>query len=135
MTAADPLAAVHGYVEAFNAGDVAAMAAAFDDEGTILDGMAPHLWTGPSAVENWYRDVMAKSAKLGASDYAVTVGEPLHNDVSDDTAYLVFPATLGSRLNGSPMMQTGALFTLALRRRADSWLISAWAWSKGTVQQ
>lgn len=133
--AADPLAAVRRYVEAFNDGDVATMSSIFDDEGTVLDGMAPHLWFGPSAVEHWYRDVMTKSAHVGASDYAVAVDEPLHNDVSEDTAYLVLPATLRSRLNGAPVMQTGAVFTVALRRRTDGWRIAAWAWTKGTVQQ
>lgn len=138
MTAAgatDPLATVHRYVEAFNDGDVVTMASIFDDEGTVLDGMAPHLWSGPSAVEHWYRDVMTKSAQLGASDYAVAVGEPLHDDVSEDTAYLVFPATLHSRMNGAPVVQTGAMFTIALRRRADTWRIAAWTWTKGFVQQ
>lgn len=133
--AADPLAAVHRYIEAFNDGDVAAMSSIFDHEGTVLDGMAPHLWSGPSAVEHWYRDVMTKSAHLGASDYAVAVDEPLHNDVSEDTAYLVFPAMLRSRLNGELVVQTGAVFTVALRRRAEQWRIAAWAWTKGVVRQ
>lgn len=133
--AADPLAAVHRYIQAFNNGDVTAMSAIFDDEGAVLDGMAPHVWSGPSAVEHWYRDVMTKSAQLGASDYVVAVDEPLHHDVSEDTAYLVFPASLDSRLNGAPVVQTGAIFTVALRRRAGDWRIAAWTWTKGTVQQ
>ena len=50
----------------------------------------------------------------GGVSYVVEVDEPLHNDVSEDTAYLVFPATLRSRLNGAEIVQTGAVFTIAL---------------------
>ncbi|MGU3500807.1 nuclear transport factor 2 family protein [Mycobacterium sp. C31M] len=74
------LAALHTYLDAFNAGDVQAMSAAFVSDGSILDGMAPHLWTGPDAVTDRYRDVMAESAHLGTSGYHVALGEPLHND-------------------------------------------------------
>ena len=131
----DALAAVHRYIDAFNAGDLDAMAAVFDSAGTILDGMAPHVWLGPSAVSDWYRDVMTESAHLGASGYAVSVGAPLHNSVSGDSAYVVLPATMSFTLNGAPVTQSGASFTVALRRFPDDWRITAWAWTKGQQQQ
>jgi ketosteroid isomerase-like protein len=126
-----PLGAVRAYLDAFNAGDPAAMSAAFAADGSILDGMAPHLWQGPTAVADWYRDVMAESAHLGASGYRVTLGEPLHNDVTAASAYVVAPATMTFDLNGTPITQTGAVFTVALRRVADGWRVAAWAWAKG----
>jgi hypothetical protein len=39
----DATAAVRQYIDAFNTGDVDAMAAWFAPDGVILDGMAPHL--------------------------------------------------------------------------------------------
>lgn len=126
-----PLAAVQAYLAAFNAGDVDAMTAAFVTDGSILDGMAPHLWLGPTAVADWYRDVMAESAHLGASGYHVTLAEPLHNDEKGDSAYVVVPATMAFDLNGTAVTQTGAVFTLALRKLADGWRVAAWAWAKG----
>jgi SnoaL-like domain len=67
-----PLKAVHAYLDAFNAGDQVAMSAAFAADGSILDGMAPHLWLGPTAAADWYRDVLTEGAHLGASGYRVT---------------------------------------------------------------
>jgi ketosteroid isomerase-like protein len=126
-----PLDAVQAYLDAFNAGDPAAMSAAFAADGSILDGMAPHLWLGPTAAADWYRDVLAEGEHLGASGYHVNIGEPLHNDTTGDAAYVVVPATMTFDLNGTTVTQTGATFTVALRRSADGWRVAAWAWAKG----
>ncbi|CAN7477455.1 nuclear transport factor 2 family protein [Phenylobacterium sp. LjRoot164] len=125
------LAAVERYIGAFNRGDGPAMAACFAVPGTILDGMAPHLWHGPTAPTDWYGDVLAEGEHLGARDYHVTLGPPLHADVSGDAAYVVSPATMTFALNGRPVTQTGATFTTALRKVAADWRIAAWAWAKG----
>jgi ketosteroid isomerase-like protein len=127
----DALATVHRYIDAFNAGDVDAMAREFHDAGVILDGMAPHVWQGPSAVRDWFRDVMSESAHLGATGYVVSTGAPLHHDVTGDHAYVALPATMLFNLNGEQITQTGAFFTLALHRQGDDWRITAWAWTKG----
>jgi len=126
-----PLVAVQAYLKAFNAGDPEAMSAAFVADGSILDGMAPHLWMGPTAAADWYRDVLAEGEHLGASGYQVSVGEPVHNDTTGDAAYLVVPTTMTFDLNGTTATQTGATFTVALRRSADGWRVAAWAWAKG----
>lgn len=128
----NPLAAVQAYLAAFNAGDVDAMTAAFVPDGSILDGMAPHLWMGPTAAADWYRDVLTEGVHLNASGYHVTLGAPLHNDVTGDSAYVVAPATMTFDLNGTTATQTGAVFTVALRRLAIGWRVAAWAWAKGS---
>ncbi|OBB77883.1 nuclear transport factor 2 family protein [Mycobacterium sp. 852014-52144_SCH5372336] len=126
-----PLAAVQAYLDAFNAGDPSAMSAAFDADGSILDGMAPHVWLGPTAAADWYRDVLTEAEHLGASGYHVSIGEPVHNDTTGDAAYVVVPAKMTFDLNGTTVTQTGATFTVALRRSADGWRLAAWAWAKG----
>lgn len=128
-----PLAAVHQYLDAFNRGDVEAMAATFADPGQILDGMAPHVWQGPTATQDWYRDVLIEGKEHGASDYFVSVGEPLHNDITGDSAYIVLPATMTFDLKGTKITQSGAVFTFALRQLAAGWRVAAWAWAKGTL--
>lgn len=40
------MVAVRAYLEAVNAGDAQSMSAAFAETGSILHGMAPHLWLG-----------------------------------------------------------------------------------------
>lgn len=130
-----PLKAVQAYLDAFNAGDPVAMSAAFAADGSILDGMAPHLWLGPTAAADWYRDVLTEGAHLGASGYRVTLGEPVHNDTTGDAAYVVAPATMTFDLNGTPITQTGAMFTVALRKLPEGWRVAAWAWAKGMRRQ
>ena len=126
-----PLMTVQSYAEAFNCGDAVAMAALFAVPGHILDGMAPHVWSGPSATIDWCRDALAEAEHLGISDFQMTLGTPLHDDVTGDAAYIVAPATLTFRVRGQPVTQSGALFTVALRREQGEWLIAVWAWSKG----
>jgi SnoaL-like protein len=97
---ADPMAAVRNYVDAFNQGDAAAMAATFAASGSILDGMAPHVWQGRTATQDWYRDVLVEGKRHGASDYFITLGEPLHNNVTGNSAYVVVPATMTFKVRG-----------------------------------
>lgn len=128
----DPVAAVHHYIDAFNKGDEEAMASTFAAAGSILDGLAPHVWQGPTASQDWYLDVLTEAKQHGASDYSVTLGEPLHNNTTGDSAYVVVPATMTFKVRGQRVTQTSAIFTVALRKLAEGWRITAWAWTKGT---
>ena len=132
MASTDPLVAVRQYIDHFNKGDADRMAEVFSVTGSILDGMAPHLWLGPTATQDWYRDVLIEGEQHGASDYFVTLGEPLHNNITGDSAYVVVPATMKFKVQGQEILQTGAMFTVALRKLPDGWRIAAWAWAKGT---
>ena len=129
--AADALATVRQYIDAFNKGDIKAMAACFAAQGLILDGMAPHAWSGPTAAEDWYRDVLVEGSRHGASDYFVALGTPLHASVAGDSAYAVFPATMTFNIRDKQVKQSGAVLTTALCYSADGWRIAGWAWAKG----
>jgi len=135
LVVADAMSTVHRYIDAFNEGDVKGMAAAFVVPGSILDGMPPHVWQGPTAAEDWYRDVLINTKKEGASDFFVTIGAPRHMEVTEDAAYVVVPATMRFKAHGKTITQSGAVFTFALRQRSDGWRIAAWAWAKGSAQQ
>lgn len=132
MATNDPMSAVNQYIDAFNNNDGERMAAIFAVPGSILDGMAPHLWQGPTAAQDWYRDVLIEGEQHGAADYFVTLGEPLHNNITGDSAYVVAPATMTFKVNGQEVKQVGATFTVALHKVDASWRIAAWAWAKGT---
>ncbi|MGH7845571.1 MAG: nuclear transport factor 2 family protein [Candidatus Binatia bacterium] len=131
MSTNDPMAAVRQYIDGFNKGDARVMAAIFAVPGSILDGMAPHLWQGPTAPQDWYRDVLVEGEQHGASDYFVTLGKALHNKITGDSAYVVVPATMKFKVHGKQITQTGAVFTVALRKLTEGWRIAAWAWAKG----
>jgi ketosteroid isomerase-like protein len=124
MSTKDPLAAVHQYIDGFNKGD--AKVTTFAVPGSILDGMAPHLWQGPTATQDWYKDVLVEGEQRASLSRP-----PLHNNVSGDNAYVVVPATMTFKVRGKQITQTGAVFTVALRKLAEGWRIAAWAWAKG----
>lgn len=127
-----PMEAVRQYVDNFNKGDVKAMAATCAVPASIIDGLPPHVWQGPTACEDWYRDVMAAGEREGATRYFVTLGKPQHIDVTGDFAYVVVPATMTFTEHGKPVTQSGSIFTVALRKVAEGWRITSWAWTKGT---
>ncbi len=127
----DPMAAVRQYVEAFNGGVPAAMAAACADPMHILDGLSPTVWQGPTAAEDWWADGLAEGEHLGASGYGIALGEPWHVDVKGGSAYDVALATMTFDLRGNQVTQRGSVFTVALRKVDAEWRLTAWAWAKG----
>lgn len=132
---AEPLAIVHQYIDAFNRGDKKTMEGAFAVPGLILYGSAPHIWEGPRATRDWYRDALAATQEEGLTDYCVDLGEPLHVEVTGDRGYIVVPATMTFKMHGRRMTESGAVFTIVLCRQAEGWRIRAWAWAKGTSRR
>ena len=130
--ATNPMGAVRLYIDCFNRGDAAGMAATCDVPMSILDGMPPHVWHGPAASQDWYRDVLITGEHEGASDYFVALSEPWHVNVTGDRAYVVVPATMSFTVRGKRVKQSGSVFTVALRKLAAGWRLTAWAWAKGT---
>jgi ketosteroid isomerase-like protein len=130
---ADPVSAVEQYIDAFNNGDAKAMAAMCADPMSILDGMAPHIWHGSTATEDWYKDVLSEGEHLGARNYHVTLGKAAHADVTGDAAYVVVPTTMKFKLRDKQVTQSGATFTVALRKLPAGWRLASWAWTKGTA--
>jgi hypothetical protein len=126
----EPIATVRHYVASFNNGSVDGMTACFASPGSILDGMAPHLWIGPTAASDWYRDVLIEGEHHGATGYTLTLGDIQRNDITGDRAYIIMSAILKFELKGQPM-QTPGLFTVVLKQSGGEWLINAWAWAKG----
>ena len=100
-SSADPVSAVQQYIAAFNKADAKAMAGMCADPMSILDGMAPHVWHGPTATQDWYRDVLLEGEHLGADEDQVTLSKPLHAHVTGDAAYVVVPATMTFKLKAS----------------------------------
>jgi ketosteroid isomerase-like protein len=128
------MATVRQYIDSFNKGDAPGMTAMCAVPMSILDGMAPHVWHGPAASDDWYRDVLVEGEHAGATDYFVELDEPRHVNITGDAAYVVVPTTMSFKLRGNPIRQSGATFTVALRKVNDGWRIAAWAWAKGTAQ-
>ena len=106
-----PASVVQEYVDAFNRGDEDALAACFANPGFILDGMAPHVWSGPSATRDWHRDAMAEADHIGITDFQMTLDKPTHDAVVGDAAYFVGRRPCGLRLRVSRSPRSGATLT------------------------
>lgn len=130
----EPLATVRSYIDAFNKADEESMLAKFAVQGFILDGMPPHVWQGPNAAREWFRDGQAMAKKQKVTEEKIVIsGEPLHNQVSGTSAYVVVPASFTYKMNGKLVSQSGAYFTVALTQVSGAWRIASWAWTKGTT--
>jgi ketosteroid isomerase-like protein len=125
---ADVMSVVHGWVAAFNKGDMQAMAAECADQASIIDDFAPHVWTGAGACAKWASDFQQFVKSTGSADPKVTVGKPWHFDVAADLAYVVAPTTFSFKQKGKPVEQDGVV-TIALQKGAGGWRMIGWAWA------
>ncbi len=107
------------------------MAACFADPGFILDGMAPHVWSGPTATRKWRQDVVVEANHLGITDSRLSLGPPIHDAVVGDAAYFAAPAIFSFKVRGKQVNQTGATLTVALRHADGDWRIAAWTKGAG----
>src|SRR5262245_9060855 len=117
----EPFEAVVRYIDCFNKGDVAGMAAACPNPMSILDGMHPHVWHGPTAGQDWYRDVLTTGEREDASDYFVDLGKPWHVNVTGDRGYVAVPTTMSFTVRGQRFKQSGSVFTVALVKPVSGW--------------
>jgi hypothetical protein len=127
---AEVMAPARQFVDAFNKGDMKAAVAACVDATSIIDEFPPHEWHGTGACQRWMNDYDADSKKNGISDGLVTLGTPLHVDVTSDRAYIVIPAGYAFKRKGKPEKETGSMFTFAMHKGATGWRIVGWSWAK-----
>jgi hypothetical protein len=128
-SADQPIAVVQQYIDAFNRGDAKAMDGLCENPTSILNGMAPHVRHGPTATQDWHKDVLAEGEHLSVNDYRVILGNALHAAVTGGAAYVVVPATMTFTLKEKQVTQSGAFSTAALRKLPAGWLLANWAWT------
>jgi ketosteroid isomerase-like protein len=124
------LSAVHQFVDAFNKGDVKTVIATCAAETSILDEFPPHEWHGSGACAKWLTDFDADAKKNSITDGIVTLRTPSHVDINGDRAYVVIPADYNFKQKGKPMVETGSVVTLTLRKLQPGWRVSGWSWAK-----
>ncbi len=130
----DAVAPVKKFIDGFNAGDVKGALATCASPAVVLDEFAPYLWQGPTACADWAADFDADARKNGITDGVVKMSKPRHVEVSGDRAYVVVPTAYHFKRNGKKVSQTGATMAVTLRKGADGWKITGWAWATGTVK-
>ena len=126
---ADVLATVHQFVDGFNKGDAAAVAACAD-QTSIIDEFPPFEWHGAGSCSQWMKDYDTVAKANGITEGTVTLSEPRHVDITADRAYVVIPSNYTFKEQGKPGQETGSMFTFALQRGEAGWRITGWSWSK-----
>jgi hypothetical protein len=121
-------APIHQFIDDFNKGDVKGAGATHLPSVTIVDEVAPHVWTGPKAFTSWAGDLMKSDKAAGISDEKVTLGAVKRSLVSGSDAYVVIDATYSFRQKGVAMRELGQM-TYALKHMKSGWKIAAWTWT------
>lgn len=124
------MAVVHRFVDAFNQGDTTAAVAACAKKASVIDEFPPYTWHGDGGCSEWMRDYDADARKNGVTDGVVTLAQPRHVAISADRAYVVTPADYAYKKEGRAVKETGSILTVALRKGASGWRITAWSWAK-----
>jgi ketosteroid isomerase-like protein len=126
----DVMTMVHQFVDSFNKGDVKAAAASCAGQTSILDEFPPYEWHGADACTKWMNAYDADAKKNGITDGVVTLGGPLHVDVTGDRAYVVVPANYKFKKKGKLVQETGSMLTIALQKSDAGWRMTGWSWAK-----
>jgi hypothetical protein len=120
---------VHAFIDGFNKGDMKAASAALSPNGmTIIDDVAPHVWSGPSAFDAWSKALDAASQAEGDTDEFVAIGKPTRVIVGADRGYVVVPAIYTYKQKGMAMQESARL-VCTVQKEMGGWLITGWAWA------
>jgi len=127
---ADVMAPVHQFIDSFNKGDAKTALAVCASPAVIIDDFPPHVWNGPTACADWSNAYDANAKESGITNGIVTLGTPWHIDITGDRAYVVVPVSYTYKQNGKPVMESGSVFTVALKKLHAGWRIAGWTWAK-----
>lgn len=129
--AADPAveAPIRAMEKGFNTGDVAMAKAAHAAAPMILDEpIAPFVWSGPTAFDDWIAALGKSETEQGKTDGKVALGPFIRESVMGDRAYVVARSSYTFRQRGRTMRETGTI-AFALVKQDAAWKIQAWAWA------
>jgi hypothetical protein len=127
---ADLMAPIQKFVDSFNKGDTAGAAAthAAGADLVIVDEVAPYLWRGAKAFQEWGAALESDAKKNGITEPGVAISKATRIERSGDQAYVVVPAVYSFKLAGKAMRET-AQMTFVLKKGSAGWLIHGWTWT------
>jgi hypothetical protein len=120
---------INQFVDGFNKGDTASAMAACSEATSIIDEFAPYSWSGSGACQTWANDYDANAKANVVTDGKVILGKPSHFAMTADHAYVVIPSNYTFKQKGKAMAEPGSIFTFALHKGANGWMITGWAWN------
>jgi ketosteroid isomerase-like protein len=124
----DAKATVQRFVDGMNAGDARVLSSCAAS-ATVVDDMAPYVWTGPGACSRWISDLIANMKDTGTTAIHATFDPATVADVQDKTAYVVFPAKFVMTVKGAQTSKTGVM-TFVMDQSADGWKFTHITWAR-----
>jgi ketosteroid isomerase-like protein len=126
--ATDAVAAVTGWIDKFNAGDMDAFYAAHAPGAVIVDEFAPYVWAGKDAPHMWAQgfDADAKAHRITEPrmDYAAST----RAESDGKSAYIVIPTVYRIKQDGRSMSAAGTM-TFVMTNIAGQWKIASWTYA------
>jgi ketosteroid isomerase-like protein len=121
-------APIQVFADAFNKGDAKTAATMLAPEIVVVDNVAPHLFTGKAAFENWGKALAADDTATGSSDGSVALAKPTNVIVSGDDAYVVAPAVYSFKRKGAAMQDRAQMVFTLHKGATGGWLITSSTW-------
>jgi ketosteroid isomerase-like protein len=124
----DAKATVQRFVDGMNAGDPRVLSNCASST-TVVDDMAPYVWSGPGGCAKWINDVIANMKDTGTTAIHATFDTATMADVHDKTAYVVYPAKFVMTVKGAQVTKTGVM-TFVMDQGADGWKFTHITWAR-----
>lgn len=124
----DAKATVQRFLDGMNAGDPRVLSNCASS-ATVVDDMAPYVWTGAGACTRWVQDLIANMKDTGTTAIHATFDAPTMADVHDKTAYVVYPAKFVMTVKGAQATKAGVM-TFVMDQGADGWKFTHITWAR-----
>jgi ketosteroid isomerase-like protein len=124
----DAVAAITGWIDKFNAGDMDAFYAAHAANPIIIDEFAPFVWSGKDSPHAWANDFEADARAHGITDPRMDYAAPIRAESDGKSAYIVLPTVYRIKQNGRSMSAAGTM-TFVMIHAANGWKIASWTYA------
>ena len=123
------MAAISAMVTAVNKGEMATAFAAFTDNPSIVEDLAPFRGQGPGAPQAWIGGMGANAEAHAITTINMRLSPPTRMIVTDDRAYAVVPGRLSYKMKDGHSEHANGLLTFTMVRQAGAWKIDGCVWS------
>ncbi|MBS0225325.1 MAG: hypothetical protein JSS25_03165 [Proteobacteria bacterium] len=121
-------APIRQMMDGFNKGDIAMVKAAHVASPTIVDNVAPFVWSGPNAFDQWIVDLGKSESSLGIADGKVTFAPVVDEVVKGERAYVVTRSVYVFKQKGRAMREDGYT-AFVLVKTSVGWKVESWSWA------
>jgi len=121
------LAIINKVIDASGSFDLGAVGNLYTPNALVADEQPPFSWNGPTAGAQWIESIEKTCKELKIRKLKGRTGHISVYLQSDESVYVVVPATYTGDVHGDPFEEQGA-FTFVFRLVNGKWLIKSQVW-------